>query len=75
VVNLANLVNECFGGSRTGFTVAGACSYGVVGAGTSGDIGNLYNPGQAIQPYVNTPYEPFFANSPFGVFVSARVKI
>jgi hypothetical protein len=75
VVNVVNILNECFGGSKTGFTVPGACGYGIVGAGTSGDIGNLYNPGQAIQPYVNTPYDPTFASIPFGVFVSARVKI
>ena len=85
VVNLANIFNTCFGGSKTGFTVNGACYYGLVTNGTTGDVGNLYNPGSAIQPYVNTPYEPFVGQAssdrsgllkvPFGVFVSARVKL
>jgi hypothetical protein len=80
VVNFANLVNTCFGGSKTGFTVPGTCSYNIVGNGATGDVGNLYNPGSAIQPYVNTPYAPTFgfgpfSKAPFGVFVSARVKL
>jgi hypothetical protein len=75
VVNLTNIVNECFGGTKTGFTVKGACSYGVVAAGATGDAGNTYNPGTPIQPYVNTPYEPTFSLAPFGVYVSARIKI
>lgn len=77
VVNLANLVNTCFGGTKTGFTVKGACNYGLVGDGIAGggDVGNTYNPGSPVQPYVNTPYQPFFSTSPFGVFVSARVKL
>ncbi len=76
VANLANVYKNCFGGSKTGFTVAGACSYGLVGGGATGAVGNAYNPGSAIQPYVLTPYEPDFNSSnPFGIFVSARVKL
>jgi hypothetical protein len=78
----ANLINRCFGGSQNGFQVAGACSYGVVEDGFGGDIGNVYNPGQAIQPVWNTPYFPSFAGgpspsqgSPFSFFVNARVKL
>ena len=74
--NLANIVNRCFGGSKTGFTVTGACTYALVANGSSGDVGNLYNPGSAVQPYVNTPYEPTWTNiNPFGIYVNARVKI
>jgi hypothetical protein len=75
VVNLANLVNTCFGGTKTGFTVKGACDYGIVGLGSGGDVGNSYNPGAPIQPYVNTPYEPAFAVSPFAAYASLRVKL
>jgi hypothetical protein len=75
VANLANLVNTCFGGSKPGFTVKGACTYGVVAGGQSGDAGNTYNPGNPIQPYVSTPYEPAFATSPFNAYVSLRVKL
>jgi hypothetical protein len=55
--------------------VKGACTYGVVAAGAGGDVGNTYNPGSAIQPYVNTPYDPFFSTNPFAFYVSARVKL
>ena len=75
VATFANLFAECFGGSKTGFTVSGACGYGVVGAGTGGDIGNAYNPGAAIAPAVDSPYEPFFGNFPFEVYVSAQLHI
>ncbi len=75
VANFANIINTCFGGTKTGFTIPGACGYGVVGAGTGADVGNAYNPGAAIQPYINTPYEPFFAGYPFSVTVSAKLHI
>jgi hypothetical protein len=75
VVNLANVINDCFGGTKTGFTVKGACSYTYVGNGYGADVGNTYDPGHPIQPYVNTPYDPLFGTNPFGIFVSARVKI
>jgi hypothetical protein len=75
VATLANIVNTCFGGSKTGFTTQGACGYGIVASGITGDIGNNYNPGDAIQPLVNTPYDPYFAGYPFAVYVSAKVKI
>ena len=75
IANFTNIVNSCFGGTSVKFAVSNACGYGVVGGGLTGDIGNLYNPGNAIQQYVNTPYEPFFAGLPFSVYLNARVKI
>jgi hypothetical protein len=75
IANVTNIVNTCFGGTKTGFSVSNACGYGVLGGGLTGDIGNLYNPGVAIQPYVNTPYEPFFQGFPMSVFVNAKIKI
>ncbi len=80
VANLTNIVNTCFGGTNRGWvngSVNGntVCGYGVVGGGTYGDNGNLYNPGDKIQPYVNTPYEPFFLSQPMGFFVNAKLKI
>lgn len=53
VANLTNIVNTCFGGTKAAWTVKSACGYTVVGAGTAGDIGNLYNPGDVIQPAIN----------------------
>jgi hypothetical protein len=75
VANVTNLINTCFGGTTVKWAVSGACGYGVVAAGATGDIGNLYNPGQAIQPYVNTPYEPTFSGFPFGVYLNAKIKL
>lgn len=75
VANLSNLVNTCFGGTKTGFTVPGACNYGVLANGSGGGVGNLYNPGAAIQPYINSPYLPQFSTYPFSVSVSAKVRI
>jgi hypothetical protein len=75
VANVTNLINTCFGGTTVKWAVSGACGYGVVAGGATGDIGNLYNPGQAIQPYVNTPYEPTFAGFPFGIYLNAKIKL
>ena len=75
VGNFTNLINSCFGGTKVAWAVSGACGYGVVGGGTAGDVGNMYNPGAVIQPYVNTPYEPFFTGLPFGMYFSAKIRI
>ena len=75
IANFTNIVNSCFGGTKTGFTLSSACGYGVVGGGTAGDVGNAYNPGAHIQPYLNTPYEPTFQLYPFNFFVSAQFKV
>jgi len=75
VANLTNIVNTCFGGTKVAWSVAGACSYGVVGGGTAGDVGNTFNPGAVIQPYVNTPYVPTFAGLPFSMYFNAKIKI
>jgi len=75
VADVANIVNSCFGGTKTGFSVSGACGYGTLSDTGVGDIGNDYNPGDAIQPFRSSPYEPFFASYPFSVYLSAKVKI
>ena len=82
VAKLENAVSTCIGGTKTGFTVSGACGYGVLADGGTGDIGNQYNPGAVIQPYLNTPYLPSFGSSAnstalnaFGVYVNARVHL
>ncbi len=80
VANMTNIVNACFGGTNRGW-VSGSvngdpvCGYGVLAGGLGGDIGNTYNPGTKIQPYVNTPYAPTFPFQPFGFFVNAKLKI
>lgn len=72
---LSNLVNSCFGGTQTGFSVKGACTYGVIAQGSGGDVGNVYNPGAAIQPIQNTPYLPSFIAYPFSAYFSANFHI
>jgi hypothetical protein len=78
VASVTNLINTCFGGTKVGFAVTGACSYGgLLGGGSTGDIGNSYNPNATIQPYTNTPYLPSFGgnSNPTSVYVSAQVKL
>lgn len=71
----ANLVNTCFGGSKTGFNQPGACGYGLIANGATGAVGNTYNPGSAIQPYVQAPYLPAYASGPLNVFVQAKIRL
>ncbi len=75
VANLANIMNRCFGGSKLPFNVSGACTYGTSPGGAYIPVGNAYNPGDAIQPAVNTPYFPYFAGLPFNMYIEARVKL
>lgn len=74
---LSNLVYSCFGGSKTNFTVAGACGYTATYGAGSGPIpaGNAYNPGFAIQPLLAKPYLPIFKGFPFNAYFSARIKL
>ncbi len=61
-----------------------ACNYtspALVGGGNT-VIGNVYNPGFALQPQATLPYQPTQLNSPAGwalfpftVYVEARLKI
>jgi hypothetical protein len=75
IANVTNIVNTCFGGTKVGFAVTNACGYTVDEAGTTGGIGNLYNPGNAIQPAVAGPYDPFFSQIPMQIYVSAKIKL
>jgi hypothetical protein len=73
--NLANVVNTCFGGTKVPWGVAGACSYGLTNGGITGGVGNVYNPGQAIQPSGAYSYGPIFNQQPFGLFLDANIKM
>jgi outer membrane receptor protein involved in Fe transport len=77
VTNFSNLYNRCFGGSKGYWTYNGACNYTTL-YGQSGGItpsGNVYNPGDNIQPFLTVPYGPTFNGFPFNMFVEARIKI
>jgi hypothetical protein len=77
VGNFANIVNRCWGGTKTGFSVNHACNYTAT-AGAGGGIipaGNVYNPGDNIQPFLATPYNPIFPGFPFNMYFEARIKL
>jgi hypothetical protein len=77
VGNFANIINRCWGGTKVPFSINHACNYvATYGAGSGPQpIGNQYNPGDRLQPFLATPYDPMFPNFPFNVFVEARIKI
>lgn len=87
VGTLANIVNRCFGGSKAAWTVSDSnvCSYGINNsAGIVMPVGNVYNPGATIQPFVQYPYErylspvnvdSFSVKQPFNFYLEARVKL
>jgi hypothetical protein len=73
--NFANIANTCFGGSTVPWAVPHACGYTVAGYGIEGAAGNVYNPGETIQPALKNAYNPVFSQQPFNVFVSGNFKI
>jgi hypothetical protein len=84
VANLANIYDRCFGGTKVAFAVANTCSYTSTNGSGGGitPIGNQYNPGDAIQPFLASPYNPVNpytgaggVYAPFAMFFEARLKI
>jgi hypothetical protein len=79
VANFANIYSKCFGGNvPAAIAVNGACGYGLTpGAGSGPEpIGNAYNPGDNIQPFLRNAYDPGFgATFPFNMYFEARIKL
>ncbi len=87
VATFANVINNCFGGSKEPWTTGGSnvCSYGLISAGNASPFyGNVVNPTSVVDPVISSPYQrsygAFNTNStsiknPFSVFVDARIKI
>jgi hypothetical protein len=76
VANFANIIDRCFGGTKVPFSVSNACTYSnTLGGGIFPPIGNQYNPGNAIQPFLATPYDPYFTQQPFAMYFEARFKL
>ncbi|BDE07626.1 hypothetical protein WPS_29020 [Vulcanimicrobium alpinum] len=77
VGNFANILNTCFGGTKVPFSVNKACGYTATYGAGSGPVpfGNAYNPGNALQPFLRTPYDPTFSGFPFNMYFEARIKI
>ncbi len=87
VGTLANVFNNCWGGTPEPWTVSNSkvCSYTYVGQGAIPTVGNLYNPGSVIQQQFRYPYlasmQSYNDNnttnfiSPFQFYLEARVKL
>jgi outer membrane receptor protein involved in Fe transport len=77
VGNFANLYSRCFGGSKGYWTTNGACSYGLLNGQSGGinPIGNGYNPGNTLQPFLTVPYGSYFNANPFNMYFEARIKV
>jgi hypothetical protein len=87
VGTFANIVNRCFGGTSAAWTVndSNVCSYGINNsAGIVMPVGNVYNPGATIQPFVQYPYERylgpvnvdgFSTKQPFNFYLEGRIKM
>ena len=77
VGNFANIINRCFGGTKVPFAINHACNYtATYGAGAGPQpIGNQFNPGNNIQPFLSTPYDPQFPGYPFNMYFEARIKL
>jgi hypothetical protein len=83
----ANIVNTCWGGSKEAWTVndPNVCSYGINNsAGFVYPVGNVYNPGATIQPFVKYPYEQYLSpvnvdgfstKMPFNFYLQAQIKM
>jgi hypothetical protein len=92
---LANIVNNCWGGTPEAWTTTSGqiCSFVAPGQLATGvtPVGNIYNPGDHIQPFVKYPYDPAFGpynqaagatpcgcdspKLPFSFYLSTNIKI
>jgi hypothetical protein len=90
VGTFANVVNTCWGGSKEAWTLnnSNICSYSTINsAGAIPPAGNVYNPGAAIQPILQFPYQAYLGpanvfntpsvspKAPFQFFLEARLKL
>jgi len=74
-LTLTNLATSCFGGSKQPWTgVSGTCGYDVV-PGHVPPVGNVYNPGDPIQRFVQYPYGNLFSTFPFNGYLNVEFKV
>jgi hypothetical protein len=82
-LNMANIINTCFGGSKEPWTTTNShiCGYGVI-AGNYPPVGNFYNPGTPIQAAVKYPYFGFASTNglegfttPFSASFNVQIKM
>jgi hypothetical protein len=88
-VNVANIINTCFGGSVEPWTVGApkeSCAGGGSATGTGGYNlpgysaplkygANIYNPGSRFQPMVEFPYQPNPLISPLQAVFTVKVSL
>jgi hypothetical protein len=84
---LANIVNNCWGGTAQAWTTTSGQVCAFVAGGFAGavfPVGNIYNPGDHVQGIVKYPYNPTFGpfnqnsnstKTPFNFYVSGKIKI
>ncbi|MDP9025099.1 MAG: TonB-dependent receptor, partial [Candidatus Eremiobacteraeota bacterium] len=79
VATLTNIFDVCSGGTKAPWTnVPGVASRTVCGYGAGGvativnPVGNVYNPGATIQPFVAHAYAPVFGSLPFNAYVDFK---
>jgi hypothetical protein len=82
-LNLANIVNTCFGGSKEPWTTNDnhICGYGTI-SGNYPPVGNFYNPGTPISGNVKYPYFGYSSTNglegfttPFSASFNVQVKM
>jgi hypothetical protein len=85
-LTLANLISTCFGGQQTPFTYyfsRTTCSYGSLPSAQP-PVGNVYNPGDNVQPFLRYPYEPDFGVyndatsstlTPFSAYFTVKIRM
>jgi len=72
VATFANILNNCFGGSKEPWTTGGSnvCSYGTISGGNANPYyGNVFNPGSVVDPIMSSPYGRAFG--PFNTDVAS----
>ena len=75
VASFVNVYQDCFGGTKVPWSVAGACGYTEPIIGEASPIGNNYVAGDAIQPILKSEYMPTYQIFPFQAYFEARLKI
>jgi hypothetical protein len=74
-VNLLNVYARCFGGDSLPWTSGGrTCGYDVL-PGHIPPVGNIFNPGDAIQPIVRYPYGNLLSAQPFNAYADIEFKL
>jgi len=88
-MNVANIINSCFGGSVEPWTKnapKASCAGGTAGNGAGGYNqpgynaplpygANIYNPGSSFQPLVEFPYQPNPLLSPVEAVFTAKINL